>query len=204
MGLMMQALADLWSGFGIALAPVNLLCAFIGVFVGNAIGVLPGIGPLAAISMLLPVTYSVQPTAALMMLAGLYYGAQYGGAITSILLNIPGDAASAVTSLDGNPLARQGKGGVALLISMSASFTGACLGILLMVFGSLGLVKLALSFGPAEYFAMMALGLLAASTLAQGSPVKGVAMVVLGLALGTVGTDVNSGSASAFRRSWTA
>jgi TctA family transporter len=192
---MMQTLTDLWSGFGIALAPSNLLLAFIGVFIGNAIGVLPGIGPLAAISMLLPITYGIQPSAALMMLAGLYYGAQYGGAITSILLNVPGVASHAVTCLDGHPLARQGKGGAALFMAMFASFLGGCMGILLMMFFSPVIARLALSFGPAEYFAIMVLGLLAASTLALGSPLKGIAMVVLGLVLGVVGTDVNSGVA---------
>lgn len=145
--------------------------------------------------MLLPVTYSIQPSAALMMLAGLYYGAQYGGAITAILLKIPGVASHAVTCLDGNPLARQGKAGATLFIAMFASFLGACMGILIMVFFSPIIVGLALSFGPAEYFAIMLLGLLAASTLAHGSPLKGIAMVVLGLIFGVVGTDVNSGVA---------
>lgn len=189
----MQALAEMWNGFSIALAPGHLMFAFIGVFVGNAIGVLPGIGPLAAISMLLPVTYGIAPTAALMMLAGLYYGAQYGGAITSILLNVPGVASHAVTCLDGYPLARQGRGGAALFMAMFASFLGASIGILLIALFSPVLVGVALSFGPAEYFAVMVLGLLAASVLARGSPVKGIAMVVLGLCLGVVGSDVNSG-----------
>lgn len=189
----MQALTDLWGGFGVALSPINLLYSFIGVFVGNLIGVLPGIGPLAAISMLLPVTYGLDPTAALMMLAGIYYGAQYGGATTSILLNVPGVASHAVTCLDGHPMAKQGKAGVALFMAMYASFIGACIGILIMVFFSPLIVDVALSFGPSEYFSIMVLGLLAASTLARGSPIKGIAMVVLGLILGLVGTDVNSG-----------
>ena len=189
----MQALIDLWGGFGIALKPINLWFSFVGVFVGNLIGVLPGIGPLAAISMLLPITYGLDPTAALMMLAGIYYGAQYGGATTSILLNVPGVASHAVTCLDGHPLAKQGKAGTALFMAMFSSFFGACVGILIMVFFSPLIVDVALSFGPAEYFALMALGLLAASTLARGSPVKGIASVVIGLILGIVGTDVNSG-----------
>ncbi len=189
----MQAFLDLWGGFATALTPGNLMYSFIGVFIGNVIGVLPGIGPLAAMSMLLPLTYSIEPAAALMMLAGLYYGAQYGGATTSILLNVPGVASHAVTCLDGHPLAKQGKAGTALFMAMFASFIGACVGILIMVFFSPLIVELAFRFGAAEYFTIMALGLLAASTLAHGSPVKGVAMVVIGLILGVTGTDVNTG-----------
>ncbi len=191
----MDVLNNLWGGFAVALSPNNLLYSFIGVFMGNLIGVLPGIGSLAAISMLLPITYSLEPTGALMMLAGIYYGAQYGGATTSILLNLPGVASHAVTCLDGHPMARQGRGGAALFMAMFASFIGATIGILVMMFLSPLLVDVAFQFGPAEYFAMMLLGLLAASTLAKGSPLKGVAMVFVGLILGVVGTDVNSGVA---------
>ena len=191
----MEVLNNLMGGFVIALSPNHLLYSFIGVFMGNLIGVLPGIGPLAAISMLLPVTYSLEPTGALMMLAGIYYGAQYGGATTSILLNLPGVASHAVTCLDGHPMAKKGKGGAALFMSMFASFIGATIGILLMMFFSPLLVDMAFKFGPAEYFAMMMLGLLAASTLAKGSPLKGIAMVVVGLVAGVIGTDVNSGVA---------
>ena len=189
----MEALTSLWGGFEVALQPTNLMYSFIGVFVGNLIGVLPGIGPLAAISMLLPITYGLDPTAALMMLAGIYYGAQYGGATTSILLNVPGVASHAVTCLDGHPMAKQGKAGQALFMAMFASFIGACVGIVIMVFFSPLIVDVALSFGPAEYFSLMALGLIAASTLARGSPIKGIASVVIGLILGLVGTDVNTG-----------
>ena len=191
----MDVIQNLMGGFVVALSPDNLLYSFIGVFMGNLIGVLPGIGPLAAISMLLPVTYTLEPTGALMMLAGIYYGAQYGGATTSILLNLPGVASHAVTCLDGYPMAKQGRGGAALFMAMFASFIGATFGIVLMMFFSPLLVELAFKFGPAEYFAMMLLGLLAASTLAKGSPLKGVAMVVVGLIAGVVGTDVNSGVA---------
>ncbi len=191
----MEVLNNLMGGFVIALSPNHLLYSFIGVFMGNLIGVLPGIGPLAAISMLLPVTYSLEPTGALMMLAGIYYGAQYGGTTTSILLNLPGVASHAVTCLDGHPMAKKGKGGAALFMSMFASFIGATIGILLMMFFSPLLVDMAFKFGPAEYFAMMMLGLLAASTLAKGSPLKGIAMVVVGLVAGVIGTDVNSGVA---------
>ncbi len=191
----MDVIQNVMGGFVVALSPDNLLYSFIGVFMGNLIGVLPGIGPLAAISMLLPITYTLEPTGALMMLAGIYYGAQYGGATTSILLNLPGVASHAVTCLDGYPMAKQGRGGAALFMAMFASFIGATFGIVLMMFFSPLLVELAFKFGPAEYFAMMLLGLLAASTLAKGSPLKGVAMVVVGLCAGVVGTDVNSGVA---------
>ena len=182
-------------GFNTALSLNNLMYSFIGVFVGNLIGVLPGIGALAAISMLLPITYGLDPAGALMMLAGLYYGTSYGGATTTILLNLPGTATHAVVCLDGHPMAKQGRAGPALLIAMLGSFIGATIGIvMIMAFGPL-LVEVAFQFGPAEYFSLMLLGLLAASTLTTGSPVKGIAMVAIGLLLGVVGTDVNSGVA---------
>jgi TctA family transporter len=189
----METLSNLAAGFSIAFTLQNLAYSFIGVVCGNIIGVLPGIGPLAAISMLLPVTFGLDPTGALIMLAGIYYGAQYGGATTSILLNIPGVASHAVTCLDGYPMARQGRAGVAIFTSMYSSFIGACIGILIMMFFSPIMVETALMFGPAEYFSMMALGLIAASTLAQGSAVKSIAMVIVGLLVGIVGTDVNTG-----------
>jgi len=182
-------------GFQTALSLNNLMYSFIGVFVGNLIGVLPGIGALAAISMLLPITYGLEPAGALMMLAGLYYGTSYGGATTTILLNLPGTATHAVVCLDGHPMARQGRAGPALLMAMLASFIGATTGIiLLIIFGPL-LVEVAFQFGPAEYFSLMFLGLLAASTLSSGSPLKGISMVLVGLIFGVVGTDVNTGVA---------
>jgi TctA family transporter len=182
-------------GFSTALTWNNLLYSFVGVFIGNLIGVLPGIGALAAISMLLPITYALEPAGALMMLAGLYYGTSYGGATTSILLNLPGTASHAVVCVDGNPMARQGRAGSALFIAMFGSFLGATSGIVLMMFFSPLLTEGAFLFGPAEYFALMLLGLLAASTLTTGSPLKGVAMVLVGLIFGVIGTDVNSGVA---------
>src|SRR5690606_24523252 len=188
-------LDNLILGLQTAFSLANLGYAFFGVLLGNLIGVLPGIGALAAISMLLPVTYGLDPTGALLMLAGLYYGTGFGGATTSILLNLPGTAAHAVVCVDGHPLARQGRGGAAVFMAMLASFLGVCVGILMMMFFSPMLVDMAFLFGPAEYFALMAMGLLAASTLTSGSPLKGVASVVLGLILGAVGTDVNSGVA---------
>lgn len=190
---------DVWQGllFGLqqAMQPMMLLYCFIGVFIGTLIGVLPGIGAMATISLLLPVTYHIPPTAAIIMLAGVYYGAQYGGSTASILLNLPGTPSSAVTCLDGYQMAKRGRAGVALFMTTIASFVGSMLGVAILAGFAPAIAEVGLKFGPAEYFAMMALGLLAASTLASGSPLKGLAMVVLGLLLGTVGTDVNSGVA---------
>lgn len=191
----MDILNGLMLGLDAALQPVTLLYCFIGVFLGTLIGVLPGIGALAAISLLLPITYHIPPTAAIVMLAGVYYGAQYGGSTASILLNLPGTPSSAVACLDGYPMAKQGRAGVALFMTTIASFVGSMLGILILVLFSPSIAELGLKFGPAEYFSMMLVGLIAASTLASGSPAKGLAMVTLGLLLGTVGTDVNSGVA---------
>ena len=162
-------------------------------FFGTLIGVLPGLGALAAISMLLPLSYYLEPTTALIMLAGIYYGAEYGGSIASILLNLPGTPSSAVTCLDGYPMAKQGRAGVALFITAIASFTGGTIGVIaLMVFGPT-IARVGLQFGPGAYFALMVMGLIAAVTVGGGSVIKGLMMVVLGLLLGTVGTDVTSG-----------
>ncbi|MCI0755579.1 tripartite tricarboxylate transporter permease [Teichococcus vastitatis] len=190
----MDMFANLALGFGEAFAPLNLMYCFIGVFLGTFIGVLPGIGALATISMLLPLTFHVPPTAALVMLAGIYYGAQYGGSTAAILLNLPGTPSAAVACLDGYPMGQKGRAGVALLMTTVASFVGGSLGIIILTAFSPALAGIALSFGPADYFAMMLLGLVAAATLAQGSPVKGIAMVLVGLALGMVGTDVQTGA----------
>jgi TctA family transporter len=188
-----QALVDLWYGFGIAVEPHNLMWSFVGVLVGNLIGVLPGMGSLSAISILLPLTYTMHAVPAFLMLAGIFYGAMYGGAIGAILLNLPSHPPHAVTCLDGYPMTRQGRGGVALGITMIASFFAASFGITVMVFASPLLVKAALAFGPAEIFSIMLLGLVAGGTMARGSPLKGVAMTIVGLLVGAVGTDVNSG-----------
>jgi putative tricarboxylic transport membrane protein len=190
-----QSLIDLWHGFGVALQPHNLMWSFFGVLVGNLIGVLPGMGALSAISMLLPLTYTMGPIPAILMLAGIFYGSQYGGAIGAILLNLPCHPPHAVTCLDGYPLTKQGKGGTALGITMIASFFAASFGILVMIFASPLLVKVAFKFGPAELFSIMLLGLIAGGTMSRGSPLKGVAMTCLGLLAGVVGTDVNSGTA---------
>jgi putative tricarboxylic transport membrane protein len=188
------ALSDLWTGFGVALEPHNLWWCFVGVLVGNMVGVLPGMGPLATISILLPLTFGMKPVGAILMLAGVMYGAQYGGAICSILLNLPCHPPHAVTCLDGFPMTKQGRGGVALGLTVIASFVGASWGITEMIFLSPLLVRAALQFGPAEVCSLMLLGLLAGSTLARGSPLKGVAMTVLGLFLGSIGTDLETGS----------
>jgi len=188
-----QSIQDLWFGFGVALEPHNLMWSFVGVLLGNLIGVLPGMGALTAISMLLPLTYTMAPVPAILMLAGIFYGSQYGGAIGAILLNMPSHPPHAVTCLDGYPMARQGKGGTALGITMMASFFAASFGILVMVFASPLLVRIAFKFGPGEVFSIMLLGLLAGATMSRGSPLKGVAMTTIGLLIGTVGTDVNSG-----------
>lgn len=194
-----QSLQGLWYGFGIAFEHHNLLWSFFGVLVGNLIGVMPGMGALSAMSMLLPLTYVLHPVPAIMMLAGIFYGSMYGGAIGAILLNLPSHAAHAVTCLDGYPLTRAGKGGTALGIAMISSFFAASVGILVMVFCSPLLVAISFKFGPAELFSIMLLGLLAGATMSRGSPLKGVAMTLFGLLCGVVGTDVNSG---AFRYSF--
>jgi TctA family transporter len=191
---MTQSLVDLWYGFGVALELHNLAWSFFGVVVGNLIGVLPGMGPLSAISMLLPLTYTMHPVPAIMMLAGIFYGSQYGGAIGAILLNLPCHPPHAVTCLDGYPLTRQGKGGTALGIAMISSFFAASCGIALMVFASPLLVSIAFKFGPAELFSIMLLGLLAGGTMSRGPVLKGVAMTLFGLLIGIVGTDINTGT----------
>ncbi len=172
----------------------NLMYCFIGVFLGTLIGVIPGIGSLAAISMLLPITFHLEATAAIVMLAGVFYGSSYGGSTASILLNLPGTPSGAVACIDGYPMSKQGRGGVALLMTTVASFVGGSIGIIIMMLFSPIIVEYALRFGPAEYFAMMVLGLVAASAITTGSAIKGIAMVVLGLLLGSVGSDLETGS----------
>ena len=191
---MHQALQDLWFGFGVAFQGTNLMWSFFGVLVGNLIGVLPGMGALSAISILLPLTYVMHPVPAILMLAGIFYGSQYGGAIGAILLNLPSHPPHAVTCLDGYPMTKAGKGGAALGITMICSFFAASVGILVMIFASPLLTAIAFKFGPAEIFSIMLLGLLAGSTMSRGSPLKGVAMTLFGLLCGVVGTDVNSGN----------
>ena len=190
----MELLANLGAGFNAAIAPGLLFYCALGVTAGTAVGVLPGIGPLVAISVLFPVTFHVPPEAALILLAGIYLGAQYGGSTASILLNLPGTAANAVTCIDGYPMARAGMAGKALFMTTVASFFGGTVSLVALIVFTPFIVQFALEFGSPEYFALMVLGLLAAATLAATSPLKGVSMVVLGVLLSLVGTDVNTGS----------
>ena len=189
----MTLFSNLALGFGVALTPINLMYCLVGVILGTLIGVLPGIGPVATIAMLLPVTFSLSPITALIMLAGIYYGAQYGGSTSAILVNLPGESSSVVTCLDGYQMARQGRAGVALATAAMASFFAGCVATLIVAMFAPPLAEIALKFGPSEYFSLMVLGLVAAVVLAHGSVIKAVAMVILGLLLGLVGTDVNSG-----------
>ena len=191
-----QLIANLSLGFGVALTLNNVFYCLIGCLLGTLIGVLPGIGPVATIAMLLPATFAMKdPTTALIMLAGIYYGAQYGGSTTSILINIPGESSSVVTCLDGYQMARQGRAGPALATAALGSFFAGSVATILLAVAAPPLAQIAFKFGPAEYFSLMVLGLIAAVVLAHGSVIKAVGMVVLGLLLGLVGTDVNSGMA---------
>src|SRR5215208_4704750 len=185
--------ANLSLGFGVALTPINLGLAFLGCLVGTLIGVLPGVGPIATIAMLLPITFGLDPTGALIMLAGIYYGAQYGGSTTAILVNIPGEATSVVTALDGHQMARQGRAGVALGIAAIGSFFAGTVATLIIAGLAVPLTRLALIFGPAEYFSLMVMGLVFAVVLARGSILKAIAMILLGILLSTVGTDLETG-----------
>jgi TctA family transporter len=190
----MELFGQLGQGFEAALSLHNLGYCLLGVTLGTLIGVLPGLGPVATIAMLLPATYGQEPLSALIMLAGIYYGAQYGGSTSAILVNLPGEASSVVTCLDGHAMARQGRAGAALGIAALGSFFAGTVATLLLAALATPLAALALQFGPAEYFSLMVLGLVAAVVLANGSLIKAVAMAVLGLLLGLIGTDVNSGT----------
>jgi putative tricarboxylic transport membrane protein len=191
---MEQLLSNLALGFGTAVTFQNLLYCFFGCLLGTLIGVLPGIGPIATIAMLLPATYALPPVAALIMLAGIYYGAQYGGSTTAILVNLPGESSSVVTMLDGYQMARRGRAGAALSVAALGSFIAGCFGTLILAGFAAPLAELAFKFGPAEYFSLMVLGLIGAVVLASGSIIKAIAMIVFGLLLGLVGTDVNTGT----------
>jgi putative tricarboxylic transport membrane protein len=190
----METLANLAFGMGVALSAQNLFYCFIGVFLGTLVGVLPGIGPVATVAMLLPFTFGLGPAPALIMLAGIYYGAQYGGSTTAILVNIPGESSAVVTTLDGYQMARRGRAGPALGISAIGSFIAGCIATLVVAWFAPPLAEVALKFGPAEYFSLMVFGLIAAVVLARGSVLKAIAMVCLGILLGLIGTDVNSGT----------
>ena len=187
-------ISNLMLGFDTALSLQNILYCTIGVTIGTLIGVLPGMGPVATVAMLLPATYALPPTSALIMLAGIYYGASYGGSTPAILVNIPGEASAVVTCLDGHMMAKRGRAGSALGIAALGSFFAGCVATLLIAAFAPPLTELAFQFGPAEYFSLMVLGLVSATVLATGSLLKAICMVLLGLLLGLIGTDVNSGA----------
>lgn len=192
-GVAVDLFHNIVMGFGVTLTPNNLLACFIGVSLGTFIGVLPGIGPLATIAILLPITYYMPAVPSLIMLAGVYYGAMYGGGISAILLNIPGEASAAVACLDGHEMAKQGRAGPALGISALSSFFAGCVGTLLIALFAVPLANVALDFTSPEYFSLVVLGLVCAVVLAHGSLMKAIPMVLIGLLLGMVGIDVNSG-----------
>lgn len=190
----MDIFANLALGFSVAFTPTNLLLCLTGALVGTLVGVLPGIGTIATVAMLLPITFGLPPVGALIMLAGIYYGAQYGGSTTSILVNIPGEAGSVVTTLDGHQMAKQGRAGPALAIAAIGSFFAGCVATVLIALLGAPLTRLALQFGPAEYFSLMTLGLVFAVVLAKGSVLKALAMIVFGLLLSMVGSDLETGA----------
>ncbi len=190
---MMDLLNNLALGFGVAFTLTNLLYAFGGAMLGTLIGVLPGLGPVATIAMLLPSIYALDATPALIMLAGIYYGAQYGGSTTAILINVPGESSSVVTAIDGYQMARKGRAGAALAAAGLGSFFAGCVGTIIIAAFAPPLTELAFKFGPAEYFSLMVLGLIGAVVLASGSLIKAIAMILLGLLLGQINTDVISG-----------
>ncbi len=189
----MDLVANLALGFSVAFDPYNLMFCFFGVLLGTLIGVLPGIGPVPTLAMLLPITFYLPPIPALIMLSGIYYGAQYGGSTSAILINLPGESAAVVTCLDGHQMARKGRAGAALAVAACGSFFAGTIATIVIAIASPPLSMVALQFGAAEYFSLMVLGLIGAVVLAQGSLVKAVAMIILGLFFGLVGTDLNSG-----------
>jgi putative tricarboxylic transport membrane protein len=191
---MLDVFSQFLGGLGIALQPVNILYCFVGALIGTLIGVLPGLGPVATVAMLLPVTFYLPPVSALIMLAGIYYGAQYGGSTTAILVNLPGENSSVITCLDGYQMARRGRAGPALTVAALGSLVAGIVATLFIALFAPPLAEVALLFGPADYFSLMLVGLIAAIVLAQGSLVSALGMIVLGLLLSMVGTDVNSGA----------
>jgi TctA family transporter len=190
----MDLVSSLALGFATALTPENLFYCFVGVLLGTLVGVLPGIGPTATIAMLLPVTFNFEPVTALIMLAGIYYGAQYGGSTTAILINLPGESSSAVTAIDGHEMARNGRAGAALATAALGSFVGGTVGTFVLVLFAPALAGIALGFGSAEFFSLVVLGLIASIALARGSTLNALAMIVLGLLFGTVGQDIYTGT----------
>ena len=189
-----DVISNLGLGFETAFTPTNLLFCLLGVALGTSVGVLPGIGPTATIAMLLPITFGFEPVTSLIMLAGIYYGAQYGGSTTAILINLPGESSAAVTAIDGHEMAKRGRAGPALATAALGSFFAGTVGTVVLALLAVPLARVALEFGPAEYSSLVVLGLIASITLASGSTLKALAMIVLGLLLGTVGQDLTSGT----------
>ena len=190
---MTDLVGNLALGLTVALSLKNVALCFLGCLIGTLVGVLPGVGPIATITMLLPITFGIDPIGALIMLAGIYYGAQYGGSTTAILVNIPGEATSVVTTLDGHQMAKQGRAGVALGIAAISSFIAGCVATVIIAALAVPLTAMALLFGPADYFSLMVLGLMFAVVLARGSVAKAIAIILVGILLSTVGTDLESG-----------
>jgi putative tricarboxylic transport membrane protein len=190
----MDLLENLALGFATALSPENVVYCFIGVLLGTLVGVLPGIGPTATIAMLLPITFNFEPVTALIMLAGIYYGAQYGGSTTAILINLPGESSAAVTAIDGHEMALKGRAGPALAAAALGSFVAGSIGTLVLVLFAPALASVALGFGSAEFFSLVVLGLIASIALARGSALKALGMILLGLLFGTVGQDIYTGT----------
>lgn len=189
----METLTHIINGFAVALQPMNLWYTFVGVFLGTIVGVLPGIGPSATIALLIPITFGMDPTSALIMLAGTYYGAKYGGSTTAILIRTPGEAASVMTSIDGYEMAKNGRAGAALAVSAIGSFIAGTIGVVALTLFALPLTSMALKFGPAEYFTLMVFAMTAVASLTGSSPAKGMLATVLGLMIATIGIDLQSG-----------
>lgn len=201
----MEILANLSLGFSTAFSLANLFFCFVGVVLGTLVGVLPGLGPVATIAMLLPITYSFEPVTALIMLAGIFYGAQYGGSTTAILVNLPGEASSVITALDGYAMARNGQAGKALATAAIGSFIAGTIATFLIALFAPPLAELAMQFGPAEYFSLLVMGLIVSIVLAHGSLLHAIGMILLGLLLGIIGSDVNSGAERfTFNQPWLA
>src|SRR5687767_15033729 len=190
---MFDFVSHLGFGLGVALSPTNIVLCFVGCLLGTLVGVLPGIGPIATIAILLPITFGLEPVSALIMLAGIYYGAQYGGSTTAILLSIPGETSAVVTTLDGHQMARQGRAGVALGIAAIGSFFAGTVATIIIAALADPLTRLALVFGPAEYFSLMVMGLIFAVVLARGSIFKAITMILVGILLSTIGPDLTTG-----------
>jgi putative tricarboxylic transport membrane protein len=189
----MEVLTHIFNGFAVALQPINLWYTFVGVFLGTIVGVLPGIGPSASIALLIPVTFGMDPTSALIMMAGIYYGTKYGGSTTAILIRTPGEAASVMTTIDGYEMAKNGRAGAALAVSAIGSFIAGTIGVVALTLFAVPLTTMALKFGPAEYFTLMLFAMTAVASLTGASPAKGLFSTVLGLMIATIGIDLQSG-----------